>query len=205
MVVGSQSVNVGVMVGENPCLQHLVRRNGDAWYHVAGTEGGLLHLCKVIDRVAVQHQLAYFDGRDLSVRPDLGDIEDVPREIFGLLRCQNLHLKRPGRVIPTLNGLVQVTGRVIGVGPSDVLGLLPGEILDTLVRLEMVLHPEVLALVIVPLEGVAAVAIHVSIGSWCSPAREKNRDLMNGFRCQGQEVPERSPKVRLEQRGRCHP
>ncbi len=124
------------------------------------------------------------------MRPHLGDIENVPREIPGLLRCQNLHLKRPGRVIPTLNGLVQITGGVIGVGAADAFGLLPSEVLDSLVRLKMVLHPEVLALVIVPFEGMAAVAVHVAIGSWRSPAREENSDLVNGFRCERQEVPE---------------
>lgn len=70
-------MNMCIVVGKNPCLQHLVRGNGDAWNHVSRPESGLCNLCKVIYRVAVQHQLANLDGWDLSVWPDLCDIKMV--------------------------------------------------------------------------------------------------------------------------------
>lgn len=42
-------------------LQHLVRAGLDAWWHVAGVKGQLLHLCKVVDWVPVENQLAHGD------------------------------------------------------------------------------------------------------------------------------------------------
>ena len=53
VIVGPQPVQVGVMIGEHPGLEHLVRGYGDARHRVAGTEGRLLHLDKIVHRVAV--------------------------------------------------------------------------------------------------------------------------------------------------------
>lgn len=40
-------------------LQHLVRTGLDAWRHVAGVKGHLLHFCKVVDGVPVEDQFAH--------------------------------------------------------------------------------------------------------------------------------------------------
>ena len=61
--VGPQPVPVGVVVGEEPGLQHLVRAGLDARDQVVGAEGRLLHLGEVVTRVAVQHQAAHLEQR----------------------------------------------------------------------------------------------------------------------------------------------
>ncbi len=53
-VVDAEPVTLGIAVGEQSSLQHLVRREADAWYDIGGIESGLLNFGKVVGRVAVQ-------------------------------------------------------------------------------------------------------------------------------------------------------
>ena len=48
-------------------LQHFVWGSLDAWGHVGGAEGQLLHFGKVVPRVSVEHQLAHRDQRKVCV------------------------------------------------------------------------------------------------------------------------------------------
>ena len=54
-------------------LQHLVGARLDAWWHVAGVKGHLLHLCEVVDWVSVQYQFAHRDQRVIFVWPNLNE------------------------------------------------------------------------------------------------------------------------------------
>ena len=68
-------------------------------------------------------------------------------------------------------------------------GLLIGEVLHALAGLEVVLHPEGLAFLIDPLEGVGAVAILVAGGLRGAAVTHQVGDLVCGFRVAGPEVP----------------
>lgn len=57
---------------------------------------------------------------------------------------------------------------MIRIFTAKLLGLLPCQILYALVCLKVVLYPEIIVLVIVPLEGMAAVTVHVAIGCRCA-------------------------------------
>lgn len=54
-------------------LQHLVRAWLNAWGHVAGVMGHLLHLCKVVDWVPVEDHFTHWDQRVFFMRPNLKD------------------------------------------------------------------------------------------------------------------------------------
>jgi hypothetical protein len=52
-------------------LKDGVRRRLDSRDEVGRTEGQLLHLREMVDRILVEHDLAHLDQRELFVRPDL--------------------------------------------------------------------------------------------------------------------------------------
>lgn len=54
-------------------LQHLVRTWLNAWGHVAGVIGHLLHFCKVVDWVPVEDHSTHWDQRVFFMRPNLKD------------------------------------------------------------------------------------------------------------------------------------
>ena len=63
LVVGSQSVSVGVRVREESPLQHLVDRWLHSWDQMSGRESRLLSLSEIVVRVPVQHQSTDWDQR----------------------------------------------------------------------------------------------------------------------------------------------
>ncbi len=84
IVVGADAVAVGVGVGEEPALQHLVRRVAHAGEDVGRVEGGLLDLGEVVGGLAIEGEDADVDERELLVRPDLGEIEGIVLEVVDL-------------------------------------------------------------------------------------------------------------------------
>ena len=77
VVVHAEPVALGIAVGEQPSLQHLVGREADAGHDVGRVEGRLLDLGKIVLRVAVQFQDAHLDQGIVLVEPDLGEVEGV--------------------------------------------------------------------------------------------------------------------------------
>ena len=96
VIVGSESVSVGVGVGEESALEHSVVGGLNAGNHVAWGEGGLLGLGEVVLGVAVQHQLADWETGVIGVGPDFGHIEDVPLVVGGVGFGHDLNLHGPG-------------------------------------------------------------------------------------------------------------
>ncbi len=68
---------MGVAVGEQPALEHLVRRRSDAGYEVARVEAGLLDVAEVVVGVAVEREPAHLVEGVLLLRPHLGQVEGV--------------------------------------------------------------------------------------------------------------------------------
>jgi len=163
MVVGPQTVAMGVVIAEEPPLEHLVRRGSDPGHEVARGESSLFDLGEVVLRVAVEDHAAHRVQRCVAVGPDLSDVEGVEAVVLDLLGGHDLRVDLPARVLAALDRLVQIASGVVRVLALHALGLVPGQVLDALFGFEVDLHPEVLTLVVVPLEGVSAVAVHVSI------------------------------------------
>lgn len=190
VIVGSESVSVGVGVGEESALEHSVVGGLNAWNHVAWGEGGLLGLGEVVLGVAVQHQLADWEARVISVRPDLGHIEDVPLVVGGIGFGHDLNLHGPGGRVALGNVVKEVSGGVVTVLTSDSVGLGTGEVLDAGISLEVPLDVEGLAGLVHPLEGVRAVSVHVSVAVGGASVRHEDGELVDGLGSQGEEVPE---------------
>ena len=161
LVIGSDPVAVRVRVGEPPTEQHLVGARPGARHRTARLEGGLLDLAVVVGRVAIQLHGADVDQRVVGVRPHLGEIERIEPVGLGLLVRHDLHLQRPGGVVAAVDVLPQVPLVVVGVHGGHLVALVLREELDALVGLEVVFHPEPLALRVHPHVRVARIPVHV--------------------------------------------
>lgn len=79
-----------VIVAKQAPLQHAVWRGLNSGHHVRGRKRRLLHLRKVVGRVAVQDHAPELAQRVLLVRPHLGQVEGVPVEPLGVLQGHRL-------------------------------------------------------------------------------------------------------------------
>ena len=131
-MVHAEPVALGVAVGEEPPLQHLVRREADAGHDVGRVEGRLLDLGEVVLRVAVQLHDAHLDQRIVLVEPDLGQVEGVVGALGRVLLRHHLDEHRPAREVALLDALVQVALVALPVLADDRLGLGVGQVLDAL-------------------------------------------------------------------------
>lgn len=188
-IVDPEPVTVGIRVGEEPRLEDRVGRGFDAWHQMRGGEGDLLHLGKVILRVAVQGELAHGSQGDLALRPYFGQVEDVPPELLGLLRRQRLDVDRPARVLAALDRfekILRVPVRVVG---GHARGFFIGKGLVPLVRLEVDLHIDEGPIRFGELHRVARVAVHVPVRVRRAPVGEEVHHLVNALLVRAQIVP----------------
>lgn len=164
LVVDTQTVAVGIGVGEQARLQDGVGGRLNTWNQVRRRESNLLNLGEVVLDVSVQGELAEWSQRHVLLGPDLGQIEDVPAELLSLLRGQDLDVDSPARVLALLNGLEKILGVPVRVLGSHLAGLLVGEGLVALVGLEVDLGVDEGTIRLGPLVSVTRVAIHVPVG-----------------------------------------
>lgn len=75
VIISTESVPVGVGIGEESALKHLIDGGLHAGNEVAGREGGLLSLGKIVFRIFVDDELSNGDQRVISLRDNFGDIE----------------------------------------------------------------------------------------------------------------------------------
>lgn len=90
VVVCAETVTVSVRVREEAGLEDGVRGGLDTGNEVRRREGGLLDLREVVLDVLVQDQLADGAERELGVRPNFSEIENVVAELLGLLNRHGL-------------------------------------------------------------------------------------------------------------------
>lgn len=147
---------LGIGIAEQAGLKDRIRGGLHARDEVGRREGGLLDLRKVVLDVPVQRQLSKAPKGDLVVRPDLGQVEDVPLEVLGLLGSQDLEVGRPARVVALFDRLEEVLGGEIGVLRGQLPGFFAGQRLDPLIGLEVDLDVDEGAIFLLnKLEGVA--------------------------------------------------
>ena len=163
LVVDAEAVAVGVWVREEARLEHRVGRRLDSRDHVAGREGHLLDLGKVVLDVLVERELADAAQGHLALGPDLGQIEHVPAELLGLLWGEHLNVDGPAGELAALDGLEEILGVPVGVLRGHLAGLLVVEGLVALIRLEVDLDVVEGAIRLDKLVSVARVAVHVPI------------------------------------------
>ena len=123
------------------------------------------------------------------MRPDLGQVERVEPVARGLVERHHLNLHRPRRAVAPRDRGVQIAEMKVRVRNGHRGGFGQAEVLDPLIGLQVVLHPELLARGVVPAEGVAAVAVHVPPRVRGAPVAHQERDLVRGLGGQRPEVP----------------
>ena len=156
-------MTVGVRVGEEAGLEDRVGGGFDAGHHVGGGEGDLFDLGEVVLAVAVQGEFAEAAEGHLLLRPDLGQVEDVPAELLGLLGGEHLEVAGPGGRVAVLDAVEQILGVPVRVFGGHVGGFGVGEGLAALIGLAMDLDVVEGAIRFGELVCVAGVAIHVAI------------------------------------------
>mmetsp|Transcript_13038 Transcript_13038/g.39412 ORF Transcript_13038/g.39412 Transcript_13038/m.39412 type:complete len:251 (+) Transcript_13038:302-1054(+) len=184
LVVGSQTMTMCIRIAEQTTLQHFVGAGTNAWNEVTRREGGLLHLRKVVLRIAVEHHTTDWDQWVVCVWPNLGHIERIPT--IGPCVClrHDLDVKTPRGYVSVGQVLKEITGGVVRISASQTLGFGRREIANASLRLEVILDVVDRTCFVVPLKGVARVPVHVTIAGRCSAIREQNSDLMNTLRSQ---------------------
>ena len=115
LVVSTETMTVGIRVGEETRLQDWVRGGFDARDHVGRRERGLLDFGEVVLGVFVEGEFAEATEGHFTLRPDFCEVEDVPAEFLGLFGAQGLDVAGPGRALASLDGAEQVLGVPVGV------------------------------------------------------------------------------------------
>jgi hypothetical protein len=95
VIVGTESVSVGVGVREDSALEHLISRELNTGDDMGWGECDLLNLGKVILRVSVKIEFSNRDQRIVAVGNNLGHIEDVKLVILTFLLRNELNIPCP--------------------------------------------------------------------------------------------------------------
>ncbi len=189
VVVDAEAVALGVAVGKEPPLQHLVRREADARYNVRRVEGRLLDLGEVVLWVLVQIEDAHLDERVVLVKPDLGQVERVVRALGRVLFGHHLNEHLPAGEVALLDAVVEVTLVALATFADHGFGFGIGQVLDALLGVEVELHPVPLVLRVDEAEGVAAEHVHMSVAERDAALAHGDRDLVQRLGQRGPEVP----------------
>jgi len=182
LVVDSETVTVCVWVREETGLENWVSRGLDVGDEVRGREGRLLDLGEVVLGVLVEDEFADGSERELLVRPDFGEIENVVAEFLGLLRGHGLDVDSPRGEVARLDGVEESLSGIVGVLTSQLGSRLVVESLESTISADVDLGVDEGAVVLEPLEGVARVAVLLVVAIGSSTVGEEDHDLVNGFR-----------------------
>lgn len=143
-------------------------------------ESHLFDLGEIIDGVFVQGHFTDLAARELLLRPDMGQVEDVDAlllpHILGFFRRHGLDLDRPLGVLATLDGLVQILLRVVW---RLVEGILLGDELGPLHGLQVDLAVDPFATLLDELQGMTGIPVHEAIAIRNTPVTHKNHDLVD--------------------------
>jgi hypothetical protein len=139
MPVDPNSVELGIAVEESAELKERVWAVFNSRDHAAWGKRSLLHVSVEVLRVTVQHQLAEFvqlnntliskgsdllgwrSYREFSLWPHLRDIERVESKLvrISLVRLHDLDMCSPGYLFAVLNGIPELTLRVIRIFTAE--------------------------------------------------------------------------------------
>lgn len=207
--VGANAMVLRITVEEHAELQERIGAVFDAWDHAAGGEGRLLNIAVVILGVLVQGQFPKIVHGKLVAWPDFGDVEGVETQLFeiGFLRLHDLHFGGPGWVLTVFDGIPKIALGVVGVGAAELGRFGSGELFLAMIGYEVVfdvhLHGQCgagndeyenqrltyeFALLVDPLERMAAVAMLVAPSLRSAMVAEKHEPCMVGLRRTSQKI-----------------
>lgn len=190
LIVDAEAVAVRVRVGEESGLQDRIGRRLHPGHQVGWRKGDLLDLGKIVFGILIESKFAKGSQGHVFLRPDFGEVEYVPSELFGLFRAENLEVAGPGRVVAVLNGIEQVLCMPVGVFCCHAAGFLIGKGFAALVGLAMDLDIVETAIGFGEFKRMARVPVHVAVRIWSATVGEEVHDLMGGFLVGREVVPE---------------
>jgi hypothetical protein len=127
-------------------------------------------------------------------------IEDVDLlvlpQVLGLLGGHGLDLDVPTRELAVLNGVVQIL--LVSIG-GVVVGILLGDEACTLLRLEVDLGVDPLALLVDKLGGVPVVTVHLAPVLRDTAVSHENHNLVDGFGILRKVIPEHGRVIGMSQ------
>ena len=185
--VHTQAVSLGVAIREESALEHFVGRKTYSINYVLWVEGRLLHLCKVIFRVAVQFQDSHIVEREIPVGPHFCKVKRIYAVGARLLLGHKLYLEEPAGVISPLNAFKQISLVRLPVFCYYCLGFGISKVLYPLQCPQVELHPGPLVRSIYKTVGVAPETVHMAVRVRNTSRAHGNCNLMQRL---GQECPE---------------
>ena len=138
-----------------------------------------------------EHHASHRRQRYQFLRDQLGGIEHVEAEAFGLLLGEELERKFPFRVLAGLDRFPQVATVEVGVGAGDLDRLVPHQRVRAQLGRPVELDEGRLALLIDEAEGVHAEALHHAEAARDRSVRHHPGQHVRRFGHQRDEVPER--------------
>ena len=178
LVVDAEAVALGVGVGEDAGLEHLVGRVADAWDNVRRSERDLLDLGVVIRRVAVKFKVSDVDQWVIGVRPNFGEIEGVDLVAIGIGLGHDLDGEAPAGEIAVGDGVKEIGLSGFAVLADDDGGFLIGVVGVALQGLKMEFHPGAFADGVDETVGVRAVAVDLAVIFRKAAVAEEGGELM---------------------------
>lgn len=142
-------------------------------------ESNLFDFSKVVFCVLVQGEFAKRPEWNLLLRPNLGQIEDIPAKLFSLFRAQDLKVAGPAWVFTILDGVEEVLRVPVRILRCHVAGFSIGEGLAALVGFAVDLDIVERAVRFGELIGMPGVAVHMAVRVGCAAVREEMHDLVS--------------------------
>ena len=189
VMIDSQTVTLGITVGEKPALQHLIRRETDTRHDIGRIESRLFNIGKIVFRIAVKFQDTYLNQGIILVIPDLGQVKGIVRHFGGIFFRHDLEIHRPAGIITFLDAFIQVTLMAFAVFGYYCFGFFISQVLDALLCFQVELDPEPLVLGIDEAEGMAAESMHMAVRIRNTAVTHDDGHLVQRFRERGAEVP----------------
>lgn len=190
LIVDAKAVTMSVRVREQSGLQHRIDGRLNAGNQVRGREGELLNLGKIVFGVLVESELAKGPQGHVLLRPNLGQVKNVPSEFLSFLRSENLDIDCPTGKVSLLNSLKEVLSVPVWVLGRHLGGLFAGERLDALIGLEVNLRVHKRSIRLGPLVSVTRVSVHVPVGVGGASVGEESHYLMDRLLVGGEIIPE---------------
>jgi hypothetical protein len=142
--VDAEPVTLRVAIGKEPRLEHLVRREANAWDDVGGREGGLLDFGEIVLRVAVELHDPDLDQRIFGLWPDFGKVEGIVSMGPRLSFRHYLDEERPAREVAGLDRAEKVSAMAFAILGNESFGFRVGEICNPLLGAKMEFDPDAL-------------------------------------------------------------
>jgi hypothetical protein len=118
LIVDTETVTVGIGVGEETRLEDRVSGRLDVRNKMGWGKCDLFNLSKVVLRVLVENEFSNGPEREFPMRPNFCKVKDVIAELFSLLRCHSLDVDSPRGEVSVLDIMEKLLCAIIGIFSS---------------------------------------------------------------------------------------